>query len=632
MVLCAITFFPGLDRHGVTNWQEAQRLVVARQMQDRLRSAWASGDSVGVREALLVPTSNGTPYLAKPPMIYWSQIAIAEALGERVALWHLRLVVALAGTLGVLATYWATIQILSPDRESAGTHVYLGPNLGLGGVPLSDAWVRRAAFWAGATLCTGVLYARSARIGELDILLVPFCTLAIGAIARAWRAHRERRDTDFVAVAIALLATVLAVLTKDPGVMVVGLAAYAGIALWAATRESGERMDVALIRGRRRAALEPLPRLSRIVQGVQTAFACACGVAAGALAARNLTGAGDALGVGLIAGAAAGVGWLLARMCEPLRFRAFFVALSRTHPVGVIGGAVAVRLAWGWAAGDIIGTDRLAQLTQFEVEDNVRLFMPEAPLNNLEASAFGVGVASVMAIVGLIWLLRDRPRIPAGWWTLFAWLAFVLLAFSVLGKGVQRYLTPMWPAIAILAGLTIASLLARDTIARWLRPLLYVAVVALAIGQGAWYGFGREAISADRSPRDLVREVVAARGGVLGRMMSIEFSHPALEYYLDRRVVPVGDPRVNISMAGGRAVTFDELAQAVRFRGPVYAFIRTGAAPGSDATVPIALARLELLGLHAELVPTHASFRIDAGRSEVKCYRLSWRGSDPANP
>lgn len=628
LILCAITYFPGLDRHGVTNWQEAQRLVVARQMQDRLRSAWSSGDSAGVREALLVPTSNGTPYLAKPPMIYWSQIAVAEALGERVSLWHLRLVVALAGTLGVLATYWTAIQILTPDRAGPGQ----GPTLGLGGAPLDQAFVRRAAFWAGATLCTGLLYARSARIGELDILLVPFCTLAIGSIARAWRSHRERRDTDLLAVALALIATTLGVLVKDPGVMVVGLAGYAGIALWAASREPGDRVDVALIRDRRRAPLEPLPERSLATRRFHTCFSFVCALVAGTLAARNLTSTGDALGVLLIALAAGGVGWLLSRLLEPLRFRAFFVALSRTHPVGVIGGAAAVRLAWSWATGDIIGTERLAQLTQFEVEDNVRLFMPEAPLNNLEACAFGVGLASVLAIIGLVWLLRDRPRIPAGWWTLLAWLAFVLLAFSVLGKGVQRYLTPMWPAIAILAGLTIASLLAQRSVSRWLRPLLWIGVLGLAIGQGAWYGYGREAVSADRSPRDLVREVVAARGGVLGRMMSVEFSHPALEYYLDRRVVPVGDPRVNISMAGGRAVTFDELAQAVRFRGPVYAFIRTGAAPGSDATVPTALERLAALGLHAELVPTRASFRIDAGRSEVKCYRLSWHAAPDATP
>src|SRR5690606_9868631 len=60
--LCAVTFFVGLTTHGLTNWQEAQRALVAQDMAQR-------GD-------WLVPTVNGAPYLAKPPLIYWAQLAL----------------------------------------------------------------------------------------------------------------------------------------------------------------------------------------------------------------------------------------------------------------------------------------------------------------------------------------------------------------------------------------------------------------------------------------------------------------------------------------------------------------------------------------------------------------------------
>src|SRR5690606_5322492 len=33
--LCAVTFFIGLTTHGLTNWQEAQRALVAREMAQR---------------------------------------------------------------------------------------------------------------------------------------------------------------------------------------------------------------------------------------------------------------------------------------------------------------------------------------------------------------------------------------------------------------------------------------------------------------------------------------------------------------------------------------------------------------------------------------------------------------------
>jgi hypothetical protein len=301
------------------------------------------------------------------------------------------------------------------------------------------------------------------------------------------------------------------------------------------------------------------------------------------------------------------------------------VALSRTHPLLVIGVAVLVRLSWGWAVAGIIGTSQTEDLVRQEVEDNIRLFVAEAPINNLEAVSFGVGLGSIAAIVSLIWMIRDRTRPPASLFQLFAWLAFTLIAFSILGKGVQRYLTPMWPAVTILGGVGVASAISLSRsgrlTCRWVRPALTLGVIALALGQGWWYGFGRER-NAERSPRDLIAELRARQHVTTRRIVSIEFSTPALDYYLDRHVLCVGDPRVSESMAGGGWWTFDRLKQWLERRGPVFALLRTGATPGEPPGTPTAIERFREMGVEVSEVTTNAGFRIDKDRSEVRCYRL----------
>lgn len=89
--LCAVVFFLGLSTHGLTNWQEAQRALVAREMHDR--GAW------------IVPTVHGRPYLAKPPLVYWAPMALARLTGTRPGEWHLRATVAMAMSLGVVGVY-----------------------------------------------------------------------------------------------------------------------------------------------------------------------------------------------------------------------------------------------------------------------------------------------------------------------------------------------------------------------------------------------------------------------------------------------------------------------------------------------------------------------------------------------
>src|SRR5690606_20192313 len=93
-LVCAVAYCFGLVDHGLTNWQEGMRAVAARDMQAR-------GDWI-------VPTLEGRPYLAKPPMIYWCQLLLAEITGRRAGIVELRLTVALAGWSGVVALYLFT--------------------------------------------------------------------------------------------------------------------------------------------------------------------------------------------------------------------------------------------------------------------------------------------------------------------------------------------------------------------------------------------------------------------------------------------------------------------------------------------------------------------------------------------
>jgi len=300
--LCLLTYFPGLASHGVTNWQEGQRLIVARDMQSR--GEW------------IIPSVSGRPYIAKPPMIYWAQIALANTLGQTVELWHLRFIAALAGLLGVLATFGAARELLTPDR----------PN------PDQQRFADRAAFWSAAILATGILYVRASRIGELDILIVPFVAAAVWAVARAFRTHRQQRRTNWPAVLLATLAATGAVLTKDPGLLYIALAAYGGIAIWYANTR--EPLDLALLPHGARPPLVSAPQPPALLP---VAGGLVCGVGFFAAAARNLENPGDLPGPLLIGLAGAWLGATLARLAVPRRLLAYFVALSRTHPVLVLG-------------------------------------------------------------------------------------------------------------------------------------------------------------------------------------------------------------------------------------------------------------------------------------------------------
>ncbi|MBX3402353.1 MAG: glycosyltransferase family 39 protein [Phycisphaeraceae bacterium] len=590
-VLCLLTFFPGLDHHGVTNWQEGQRLLVARDMQ-------AAGQ-------WLVPTVHGQPYLAKPPMVYWAQLALAGAMGQWVELWHLRFVVALAGLLGVLATYGAARELLTPDRPTA-------PQRASGA---------RAAFWSAALLATGILYVRAARIGELDILLVPFVALAVWSVARAFRAHRTEQRTHIPAVLAAAATTTGAVLTKDPGLAYVALAAYGGIALWyACTRDP---LDTSFLWFNRGNVPSPAPQSK---PWLARAGAVLVGCAFFLAAAINLRSIGELPGPLLIGAAGAWLGWVLARLLQPRRAMATFAAFSRTHPLLVLGPPVAARFGWAWLVAQCVGADQTAALAQAEVDDNIRPFIAEAPINNFETLLFGLGIGSVLAFIAAFVLLRTRPRLTPGAAIIAAWIILSLIVFSILGKGVQRYLTPMWPAWAMLAGV-LAS--------RWCdpRPMqrprslwLGAAVLVLASAQSAQYGLLRDRLNAHRSPRDLVRALRASpHWDGPEHVFALEYTSPALDYYAGGPVQVVGDPRALATMYAGDAWTIDRFLRHIRATGPAILICRDGPIPGSS--LPPAIERLREAGFAPMPLDGLPEFRIDNGRTPMRAVVVSPRPS-----
>lgn len=579
-LLSAIVYFVAPASFGLTNWQEAKRALVAREMYERLKTD--SG-------AWLVPTDGGKPYLAKPPLIYWCQVALAKVRGQRPNELDLRLTVAIAGWLGVLATYWAGRRVLSlHDAEHPQ--------------PDAERWARRAAFWGAAMLGTGTLYVRSSRFGELDVLLVPFTSAAVAMLAVAWKSAIERKRTHLAAVAGAAVCAMGAAMTKGPpGVLTLGLAAYGGMALLVAHR-------------------------SRAVRPVSAAWTwIACMAAAGLVAwpsARQVDERADWIGMVLMSAMAAWTAWALLPLARWAAFKQFCVLCARTHPVGVIGAGLGVLWWWSHVVAKHIGDSGLASSVAEEIEDNLRLLVPDSPLINLGAAAYGVAMGSAAAIIAIIWIIKDRPRFPLGMSMVFAWAGLGLVAFSLLGKGVPRYLTPVWPGIAIMGGAWVSAAIRDFRNPVPMRIGWTLGVVVLGLSQGWWYAFGLEAQEHDRSPRAMVSEILT-RGTVASDMVTFEFSTPAIDYYAERDIESLLDvvERPGIRFVGPRTIA--ELKTDLE-RDPsrrVTMLVRRTQPPTMDSAR--AVERLRALGFEIEPIGLNSEFTIDNGRTAVDAVRVS---------
>jgi len=529
--LCAVTYFIGLATHGLTNWQEGQRALVARDMQSR--GEW------------IVPTVNGEPYLAKPPAIYWCQLAIAEIRGlitgdSTVRLFDLRLTVALAAWLGVLATYlFGRLMLRRGDAEQ------------------EDATTAdRAALLGAAMLATGPLYVRSGRIGELDILIAPLTVAAIGCTFLAWVRHEQARRTNWIAVSGAVLASCAAMLTKGPPALVaITCGAFGGMAVWYAIHAEGG-------------------------------------------AAR--------------------------------RFIALLKAYSRTHPVFVLGLPFLAMFGWSWLVAQRLGGwDVVTSAASGEAGENLRVFTAQSPLRNLEAMAYAVGFGSITSLAGTIWLLKERPRLtPAAWmggWMIVAWVALSFIVFSVFGKGVPRYLTPIWPGMTLLGAIWICQCIREAPFAQRLTRGLWVGVLALAVGQSIWYGVLREHLYQDRSPRAMMTELRAALSEDQLRIGTLDIWDPRLDYDLEQLVEVWTDVGPVVDTAGVTARPVEDLLALLRARREQYTLIIRKTPHPSTPTELDPIERLARKGFVVETLPLSSSFTIDNLETPVIAVRVSAR-------
>jgi 4-amino-4-deoxy-L-arabinose transferase-like glycosyltransferase len=581
--LCWATYFVGLTTHGLTNWQEAQRAVAAREMQSR--GEW------------IVPTVDGRPYLAKPPMVYWWQLTLAELRGARTGEFELRLTVALAGWLGVLGAYWLVRRMEPGLWEAYGGEVEevegLRPRAGL----LTHGDI---AWWSSLFLATGFLYVRSSRIGELDILLVPFTVLAIGGVHAAWRRHLSEGRTHLPGVLVAVLCAGAAMLTKGPpGIVGIAVAAYGGVALWHSREGSRRRV------------------LAAAVAGVALA---ASAVIVSWPAQADLR---DFVGIPLYACMGGAIGWVASGLMRPSSARAAFAAYSRTHPLAVI--AVPFLALWGWGrlVAARIGPEALQHAVRSETADNLRVLVPGSPVQNLEAAVYGVGLGSFAAIGGVVWLMRRRARWTPELCIVVAWVVGGLIAFSLLGKGVGRYLTPLWPGIALLGGLWWVRTLPRLKRPRLVRGFVLLVVAGLAVGQGAWYGYCRERLYPERSPRAMVTELLTVPGVDPERIAMLEFETPAVDFYVGRRVESLENTEPKPWLSGTRSRSMAEL--------------REGTGAGETWTVLVrdgerAERVLRDAGFAVERVPLQPRFVIENGRTEIQAVRISLPSASASPP
>ncbi len=586
VLLCLPTYFYGLANHGLTNWQESVRCLVAQEM--AARGEW------------IVPTVAGETYLAKPPLIYWCQLAIARVTGSEPDVFHLRLTVALAATLGVVLTYLTARSLLLGPRPHDD--------------PQTASTARRGAWWSALFLATGILYVRSGRIGELDILLVPSVVMGVWGVWIAWRAHLEgARRTHLPGVALATLGATLAALAKGPpGVMVLALAAYGGIVLHACANATGE------------------PHRARPgwVRPVRLAVGVVAGLVVAWLTLPDALGERDAdswIGLALLSAGAGAIAWVFAGLIAPSAGVRTFKAMAKTHPVAVLLIPFGVVWLWGQGVAARVGREAVDMAVRTEAGENLELLDTDSPINNLEAAAFGVGLGSIACIIAIIWLLKDRPRFRPGWWIVLAWVALGFAAFCYLSKGVPRYLTPVWPGIAMLGGLWFAHFLGelQPKPARLARTIAYVAVLALAIGQGVFYGYAREAFQRDRSPRDLVRELLRPELGVEARELGVyDLWSPAVDFYAGRTVERWDGVEPDADIPGGSAPPVEHLLALLRETGGSRVLLVRATPHPGGTTGETGPEQLERLGFDVEPIELEHDWVIDNRRTRVIAVRV----------
>ncbi|MFM9957426.1 MAG: ArnT family glycosyltransferase [Phycisphaerales bacterium] len=512
-------FFWNLTDLGLFNTQESIRVNVAREMQ-------RAGEWV-------VPLRRGEGYIAKPPMVYWSQMVLAGARGAvggdgEVGEFELRLSAALWGWAGVMATFFAARRLL---RDLPTKHAALDP-----------------AFWSGAALAVGVLSSQSARVGEIDVMLMAPVATAIMAMHASWMNMLARGKAHWGWIGLAMLAACVAAAVKGPaGLIVIALGGSVPTLLhgW----------------------------LSR--------------------SAVVLGGKPVSRGV-----------WV-------------FKQFEATHPVLVLGLPLVLMWLWLREARARVGAERFEALVNLEVQDNLRWFDFSGTDRYVESVLIALGVFLVFAAVGGWRVWRDRRVLTPGMWVVACWFGLGLLAFVLTTKGVGRYLTPIWPGMAMLAGVGVWTLASRE---RYVGRLVAVLVGCVVVQGGVltwWHAHARTRAWAERSPREFVREVVALEGGVSGGVGTLDFVFDAVDFYADMKVEAWGRHRA--------ARPLEELAARLSESGGAYTLlvVEENSANRNEEGDPAE--RLERAGLRWREVKVGAVHRRPPGDARVMAWRV-WAG------
>lgn len=586
IVLWALACLPGLNAVGLVNWQESARALAAQQMQER--DDW------------VVPTIAGKPYLAKPPMLYWCELALCTITGTNAGESQLRWTVALAGLAGVLLTYLAARSVLARGIDRGD-----GEEASKGSSPLAG----EAALWSGAFLATGVLYVRSSRVGELDILLAPFTVAAVWGCAWAWLADGGPLWRRLAAIGAAAVAAGGAALTKGPpGLLSILLAVGGGIAL----------------------AIAWTPAF-RVGRSSAWRFGICGFVVLGGLCAwfnRDLLGEGRTwLAIGLT-----GLCGVSAALVSPLvlRPRAWIPIVRAWWSCGilpVVGAGLGALWMWKQTVESRLGAEVIAKTISQEASDNLRVFSSDAPIQNLEAVSYAAGLGSIAFIASVVWLLTKPPRIARAWWVLIAWLMLGLIVFGIAGRGTGRYLTPLWPGVAILGGIWMSRAVADVKGGRTLARIAAVAILTLALVQAYWYTVKRPAAEGLRSPREFLAELLAPEHGVDPRRLgAVDFWVGSLDFYAGSHVEPIADIGPWIDYPHDETQIGEFVARLRAEGGTFTLLVRGDRAPPMDGQeVRSSLLPVEHLaseGLEIKHIPLKAGFRIDRQRTPVMAVQV----------
>ena len=279
---------------------------------------------------------------------------------------------------------------------------------------------------------------------------------------------------------------------------------------------------------------------------------------------------------------------------------------------------------WLWAASRQVGSAVVASGIASESADNVRLFVPDSPLTNLEAAAYGAGLGSVCAAAALIWIARRRIVLGSALSVLVAWTVGGIIAFSILGKGVPRYLTPLWPGMSMLGAAWYGDVLRRWKWGRWMRGAVIAVLVILGAVELWWFGWGRELTQSDRSPRGLIAELLGLRAVQANQLGMFEFDTPAVEFYAGVPVPSYLDTMPRPGLVGVGPLTIAHLAEQLKAtRGDAVLLVRRTQPPGQDP-VP-AIDRLRAAELKLDPIPHTSRFVIDNGRTEIIVVRVQTR-------